>query len=69
MQSQENKTDSTYTTFEQFYPFYLEQHRDTTCRRLHFIGSSLVLLIASYALYSKSQALLPLALVVGYGFA
>jgi hypothetical protein len=35
-----------FDTFEEFYPFYLSQHADETCRRLHFIGTSLVLLVA-----------------------
>lgn len=33
-----------YSTFESFYPFYLSQHEDTSCRRLHFVGTSLVIL-------------------------
>jgi hypothetical protein len=27
--------------FADFYPFYLSQHADRTCRRLHFAGTSL----------------------------
>jgi len=27
--------------FAEFYPFYLSQHSDRTCRRLHFAGTSL----------------------------
>lgn len=34
-----------YDTFDQFYPFYLSQHADRTCRRLHFIGTSIIILI------------------------
>jgi hypothetical protein len=36
-----------YTTFDTFYPFYLTEHSDMICRRLHVIGSSIVLLIAA----------------------
>jgi hypothetical protein len=32
-----------YATFREFYPFYMSEHANRTCRRLHFIGSSLVL--------------------------
>ena len=32
-----------YTSFRQFYPFYLSEHANRTCRRLHFAGSLLVL--------------------------
>jgi hypothetical protein len=34
-----------FETFEQFYPFYLSQHADRTCRRLHVIGTSIIVLI------------------------
>ena len=30
-----------YEDFESFYPFYLTQHSDLTCRRLHFIGTTI----------------------------
>lgn len=29
-------------SFEAFYPFYLHQHSNKTCRRIHVIGTSLV---------------------------
>ncbi|HWM44405.1 MAG TPA: DUF962 domain-containing protein [Burkholderiales bacterium] len=32
--------------FADFYPFYLSQHTDRTCRRLHFAGTTLGLLAA-----------------------
>jgi hypothetical protein len=35
--------------FSQFYPFYLSQHADRTCRRLHFVGTSLGLLAVLHA--------------------
>jgi len=34
-----------YTTFSEFYPFYLSEHSDLTNRRLHFAGTTGVLLI------------------------
>eukprot|EP00605_Chrysophyceae_sp_TOSAG23-4_P000967 GSChrysophyteH1.ASY1.ANO1.1067.1 assembled CDS len=36
-----------YETFEEFYPFYLSQHQDETCRHLHFIGTIIILLMAA----------------------
>ena len=58
-----------YARFRDFYPFYLGEHRDRTCRRLHFVGSTLVL-ITFVALLASGQwlwwFLLPL---FGYGFA
>ena len=34
---------SRYTTFREFYPFYLGEHQNPTCRRLHFVGSLVAL--------------------------
>ncbi|MBY0241512.1 MAG: DUF962 domain-containing protein [Burkholderiaceae bacterium] len=58
-----------FQTFKAFYPFYLQEHANVTCRRLHFIGSTLVLLILATALLRGEYALLWLMPLVGYGFA
>ena len=34
----------TFTRFADFYPFYLSEHSNRTCRRLHFAGSTLGLI-------------------------
>jgi len=56
-------------SFEEFYPFYLSEHRQTVCRALHYCGSILVLLILFYALITDQYKLLWLLPLVGYGFA
>ncbi|HKX42402.1 MAG TPA: Mpo1-like protein [Burkholderiaceae bacterium] len=57
-------------SFAEFYPFYLSEHRDRTCRRLHFVGSTLALLCALLAVWTgRWQLFVPLALLCGYGFA
>ena len=33
-----------FKSFADFYPFYLSEHNNRTCRRLHFVGSTLSLL-------------------------
>jgi len=60
--------DKPYRTFAEFYPFYLSQHADRTCRRLHVVGSTVVLALLVTALLQGGWwwASLPLA---GYGFA
>ena len=58
-----------YKSFREFYPFYLSQHDNTACRRLHFIGSSLILVLLGYVALSTQWALLLLAPLIGYGFA
>ncbi len=58
-----------FSSFREFYPFYLGEHRDRRCRRMHFAGSTLVLLIVLLALLTGRLAWLWLLPVVGYGFA
>ena len=63
--SQEKK----YTSFASFYPFYLSQHQNVTCRRLHFIGSSLILIMLAYIIANAAWILLWSLPLCGYGFA
>jgi hypothetical protein len=60
---------SGYTSFAEFYPFYLSEHSNRICRRMHFIGSTLVLAVIVLALASGQLSWLWLAPVFGYGFA
>lgn len=59
----------TFSNFEEFYPYYLEEHSDIICRRLHFVGSLLVLIVAAWAIVSGSLIWLLALPVIGYGFA
>lgn len=34
-----------YSSFAEFYPFYLSQHQDPVCRKLHYVGSTIILII------------------------
>jgi hypothetical protein len=58
-----------YQNFAEFYPFYLSQHEDAACRRLHFVGSLLIILLVVYVVVSSKWMLLFLIPVIGYGFA
>jgi hypothetical protein len=60
---------SQFNSFRDFYPFYLGEHQNPVCRRLHFVGTALVILTAAYALLSGQFALLLLVPVFGYAFA
>ena len=60
---------SPYASFREFYSFYLSEHHDRTCRRLHFIGSTLVLLLFVAACATQSWWWLLGLPVLGYGFA
>ncbi len=60
---------SGYTSFREFYAFYLSEHRNRACRRLHFVGSLLVLASVAAALLTGDARWLWLAPLFGYGFA
>ncbi len=54
-------------SFEEFWPYYVSQHRDPTCRRLHFIGTTLAMgCLAAAPFYPPAALAAP---VFGYGFA
>ena len=58
-----------HDSFAAFYPFYLSEHSHRTCRRLHFVGSSLSLVcLAMLAITGKPQYFL-YGLLCGYGCA
>ncbi|MGG5290834.1 Mpo1-like protein [Pseudomonas shirazensis] len=58
-----------FRSFAEFYPFYLGEHSNPTCRRLHFVGTSLVIALLAYTIASGKWLLLLLIPVAGYGFA
>lgn len=58
-----------FDKFNDFYPYYLAEHSDVTCRRLHVIGSALVVVVAVAAILTQKWMLLWLLPVIGYGFA
>lgn len=58
-----------FSSFSDFYPFYLDEHRDRTCRRLHFVGTSLALLILVGSAVRGWPWGVLVALLTGYAFA
>ena len=67
-QSQQPSTER-FKTFQEFWPFYLEEHSNPLNRRMHFIGTLLVHLIFLVAIFTSIWNLLWLLPIVGYGFA
>jgi hypothetical protein len=61
--------DERYRRFAEFYPFYLSEHRNRVCRRLHCVGSTLVLAVVVMAIATRDPLWLLAAPAVGYGFA
>ena len=58
-----------YESFREFYPFYLSEHANPTCRRLHFVGTTLVIAFLATAILTRNAWWLLGALVAGYGCA
>ena len=56
-----------YATFSEFYPFYLSEHANPTCRRLHFVGTSLV--IGCIVVEQGGRGAEAAAPIAGYGLA
>lgn len=63
------ETTKSFTRFADFYPYYLQEHQNSRCRRLHFVGTSLVIFLLAFVVGSASWGLLWLVPLAGYGFA
>ena len=58
-----------FQTFKEFYPFYLPEHSNVNCRRLHFVGATGALLCIANLLLTGNPVYLLAGLLCGYGFA
>lgn len=58
-----------FQRFREFYPFYLTEHSNRTCRRLHFAGSSLALVFLATAIVEANGWWLLGMPLAGYSFA
>ena len=58
-----------FERFTDFYPFYLSEHSNRTCRRLHFAGTSLGLACFVTLLVTLNPWWLLAGLTCGYAFA
>lgn len=55
------------TSFEDFWPFYVGEHRVPLCRGLHYFGTSLGTSTLIAAIATGTWWMIGLALVFGYG--
>ncbi|TXL66013.1 Mpo1-like protein [Zeimonas arvi] len=60
---------ASFRSFADFYPFYLQEHSNATCRRLHFLGSTLGLVCLVMLFATGRPQYLLYGLLAGYGFA
>ena len=58
-----------FASFREFYPFYLSEHRNPTCRRIHFVGMSLAIGCIVAAITTRNAWWLLGAPIAGYTFA
>ncbi len=58
-----------YKSLKEFYPFYLREHQNGTCRTLHFIGTLILLIVLIWSIYTSTWVALWSIPVIGYGFA
>jgi hypothetical protein len=61
--------DTRFRSFREFYPYYLAEHANVQCRRLHFVGSWGVLAVLAAALVTGNPWWLVAMPLIGYGFA
>ena len=59
----------TYTTFAEFWPFYLREHSKPRTRALHYVGTTLVVMLAIFALATANWWVLGALPIAGYFFA
>jgi hypothetical protein len=45
--------DSSFQSFEEFYPFYITEHQNKTSRTLHFIGTFIVLFLLVFFIIAQ----------------
>lgn len=58
-----------FQSLAEFYPHYLNEHRNGICRILHFVGTSLVISSLLFFLYTVNIRFLIAVPFLGYGFA
>jgi len=58
---------NSFSSLSDFYPYYLSEHQNGTCRALHFFGSLSVIGVVIACAINQAPQWLGLALLAGYG--
>ena len=56
-------------TYSEFWNFYVAEHSEPLTRYLHFVGTTLGIVLLVWIVRSGNWLYFPLCLIVGYGFA
>lgn len=62
-------SEKKFKSLQEFYPFYLSEHQNTTSRVLHFIGTFLVIISLIGGLLFHDLRFIIAVPFLGYGFA
>lgn len=57
------------TNYAEFWDFYVQEHSQPLTRLLHFVGTSLAIVLLVWIIRNGTWTYFPLCLIVGYGFA
>ena len=55
--------------YAEFWDFYVQEHSQPLTRLLHFVGTSLSMVLLIWIIRNGTWLYFPLCLIVGYGFA
>jgi hypothetical protein len=58
-----------FHSFSEFYPYYLLNHQNRTCRALHILGTLCVFVLLFVGFYTQNWIYFILIPICGYGFA
>ncbi|KAL4433320.1 hypothetical protein ABPG74_017424 [Tetrahymena malaccensis] len=64
----EIKQEKVFKNFQEFYPFYLSEHSNITNRRLHYIGTTLSILLQLIIIFLGHYQFIPFVFLSGYIF-
>ena len=62
-------SDTKFTSFKDFYPYYLSEHKLRINKILHAIGSLSGLGFLIYSIYTEQYQFIPFSFIFGYTFA
>ncbi|MEZ4319580.1 MAG: DUF962 domain-containing protein [Myxococcota bacterium] len=62
-------SEARYQSFEEFWPYYLSEHRNPVCRGLHYVGTGTAVGVLGLGILTLNPFALPAAMVSGYGAA